>query len=369
MSLGFILSIALLLRAPMFLTEPSLSDDVWRYIHDGRAQNAGVNPYRFAPAHRQTASFRGPEYSRINHPELPTIYPPVAQYTFRFAALFPDPLLAWRLLLLACELGLVWAAATFLARRRINTANLMLYAWHPLAIVESIGSAHLEPVAIALMVGALAFMTSGRPLRAGAALAAAVAAKLVAAPVLLSAGRGWRTPAAFLLTLVAVYAPFASDGTNALGSLGVFANSWESNGSFFTILAPIVGERIYRLVAATLLLSMIWLWRRRPVADATLYYFLALFILAPVVHPWYLLWVLAAAVLRDDPLDVVGRAAFVWTITVPFAYFAHTQQVWQVPDTVLIAEYLPVLMLLGYSLVTFSKTYFKPSIMKTAAKT
>ncbi|HET9441619.1 MAG TPA: hypothetical protein VFO52_15690, partial [Longimicrobiales bacterium] len=49
---------AIVLRIPLFLTQPSLSDDVWRYVHDGRAQLAGVNPYAFAPADARTEQFR-----------------------------------------------------------------------------------------------------------------------------------------------------------------------------------------------------------------------------------------------------------------------------------------------------------------------
>src|SRR5688572_8653974 len=137
-SLKVVVLWAILLRLPMFVAPPSLSDDVWRYIHDGNAQRAGVNPYRYAPADTATGNYRGPEYGRINHPNLPTIYPPLAQLTFRIAAWSPRTLIVWRLFLLAAEIGIVLAGAAFLRRRNGNTGNLAIYAWHPLAIIESI---------------------------------------------------------------------------------------------------------------------------------------------------------------------------------------------------------------------------------------
>lgn len=365
--LRVILLVAVILRVPMFLTQPSLSDDVWRYIHDGRAQNAGVSPYRYAPEDPATVHFRGPEFTSINHPHLPTIYPPAAQYAFRIAAWFADPLLAWRLLLLAAELAIICAGALLLRQRRINIANLTLYAWHPLAIIEAIGSAHLEPLAIAALVTALMLVARGAPVRAGAALAASVATKLVAAPLVFIAGNGWRFHAVFLLMLVALYAPFVLEGSNVLGSLGIFAESWESNGSIYVILAPAIGARAYRLLAATVLLLSIWLMRGMRSMDAAFAYFFTLLMLAPVVHPWYLLWLLAALALRDRPLDLFGVAALVWTLTVPFAYIAHQQEVWHVPQVVLLLEYLPVVLILLYSLVTFSMTYLQPSRRKTPA--
>ena len=47
---GLVLVVALALRTPLIPVEPSLSDDVWRYLHDGRAQLAGVSPFAFAPS-------------------------------------------------------------------------------------------------------------------------------------------------------------------------------------------------------------------------------------------------------------------------------------------------------------------------------
>ena len=74
--------VALGVRAPWLFAGLSLSDDAWRYLHDGRAQLAGVNPYRYPPAAAEARVYAGPEYDRINHRDLPTIYPPGAQWIF-----------------------------------------------------------------------------------------------------------------------------------------------------------------------------------------------------------------------------------------------------------------------------------------------
>ena len=370
-----LLAIAVVLRIPMFFMQPSLSDDVWRYIHDGRAQLAGVNPYKYAPDHPATVAYRGPEFSRINHPELPTIYPPLAQYAFRAIAWFPAPLFAWRLLLLAAELVMLFAAAVFLRQRAASVNNLALYAWHPLAIVETIGNAHIEALGVAFLVGALVFVTRGGQLRAGVALAASIATKLVAAPIALITARSLRLPFAVLATVAVLYAPFVLHGDDALGSLGLFARSWESNGSLYSLFAPLIGPQVYRLSAAALLMGCIALLRIRnvDVVDAAAVYFLALFILAPVVHPWYLLWLLALLPLRRRAFDAFGVAALYWTVSVALAYTAlHRQQVygeWRVPGWFLLLQYAPVFVLLiQKTRGAFSITNLSPSSMNTAAK-
>jgi alpha-1,6-mannosyltransferase len=353
LSLQIILVAAIVLRVPMFFTDPSLSDDVWRYMHDGRAQLAGFSPYAYAPHDPRTMPYRAPEFARINHPDVPTIYPPLAQMAFRLAAAFPAPLRTWRMFILAAELMLLLAAAAVLGKHRYG--NLALYAWHPLAITEAIGSAHLEPLAITFLMLAIVATIRGGALTCGIALAVSVAIKLIAAPLILLI-RGKRAIMTFVVVLF-VFMPVALTDHNAVGTLTLFAQSWESNGSMFAIARPVLDGRVYRIGAAILLMTGLWILRRRhlPLPDAAAAFFLAFFILAPVVHPWYLLWILALLPLRTHPFDAVGIAALLWTVTVVGSYVAHQQLlqtgVWRVPPFILFIEYVGVFGLLAYAWV------------------
>src|SRR5262245_11196224 len=40
---------AALFRLSIILSPPYLSDDIYRYVWDGRVQSAGINPYRYVP--------------------------------------------------------------------------------------------------------------------------------------------------------------------------------------------------------------------------------------------------------------------------------------------------------------------------------
>jgi hypothetical protein len=105
------------------------------------------------------------------------------------------------------------------------------------------------------------------------------------------------------------------------------------------------------------------------VVNAATIYFLALFALAPVVHPWYLLWLLAMLPLRSNPFDALGMAALFWTVSVALAYSAlYQQQVygeWHVPGLLLMLQYIPVYVLLASGLVPSPATVAQHSQSRT----
>ena len=358
-----LMSFALLLRLPALTTVPSLSDDVWRYLHDGRAQLAGINPYLHPPANSATASVRKSDFARINHPELPTIYPPFAQLTFALSAALGASLWSWKLILLLFDLGT--AALLFLYCRQVRAPVLgaALYAWHPLIIVEFAGSAHMDPVAFTPLVAALLLLALGQRLPAGLALGAAIAGKLLPAaylPLLFRRNRGGFLTAA-ALTVFTLYLLYGlAQGLPVAGSLSTFAENWRSNASLYLLLERLVPGHVARGIALALALVTIgWLaWRRTPETHALLSATLALLLLSPVVHPWYVAWLVPLLVIRHAAAttlmvrpDYVARAALAWSFTCVAVYtvlpvYARTGS-WNVPSWALWLEYLPVFALLS----------------------
>ena len=71
--LRLVVLVAVVLRVPFLLTEPLLSDDIFRYVWDGRVQHAGINPYLYAPEAQELAFLRdGHEhnFAGINNKEF-----------------------------------------------------------------------------------------------------------------------------------------------------------------------------------------------------------------------------------------------------------------------------------------------------------
>jgi hypothetical protein len=75
---------AALFRISILFSPPYLSDDLYRYVWDGRVQSAGINPYRYIPADESLVKLRDDKiYPNINRREYArTIYPPVAEGAF-----------------------------------------------------------------------------------------------------------------------------------------------------------------------------------------------------------------------------------------------------------------------------------------------
>ena len=80
--LWFVGLTGLFFRLTLLPLTPTLSDDIYRYLWDGRVQLAGVNPYAYAPDAPELMRLRTDEFASINHPSIPTIYPPLTQLAF-----------------------------------------------------------------------------------------------------------------------------------------------------------------------------------------------------------------------------------------------------------------------------------------------
>jgi len=341
---------ALIIRIPWLVSDVSLSDDVWRYLHDGRAQLAGVNPFLYPPSAPEAAAYAGPEHSLINNPDLPTIYPPFAQLTFRLAATFGATLLSWKLVLLFFDLGIGATLIPLLRRRRLPTSLVAAYLLHPLPIIEFAGNGHVDAIAIFALMIALVFLQN-RVAAGGVGFAASVASKYLAlplAPFFLRQLRGrqmWTFAVAAAAAVIVFYAPF----TNPLpiGSLGVFASTFEFNGPVADGLGRLItrdGARWF--IGAGLLSFLGWMWlRRMGIMDVTFAWIAAVLLLSPIVHPWYLTWLIPFLAFRRDAWVLV------WTGTVIAAYAVlpawWASGVWELPTWALVLEYAPVYTLIA----------------------
>ncbi|MBO0737663.1 MAG: DUF2029 domain-containing protein [Alphaproteobacteria bacterium] len=312
-ALALVLAIAALLRlialpAPLFL-----SDDIYRYIWDGRVQAAGINPYRYIPTDPELARLRDntvfPNINRNNY--APTIYPPVAQLLFLLANRLGETVLAVKLFLVAVEA--VGIGALLLILRTVGKPReyVLLYVWHPLPVWEIAGSGHIDAAVVAFVSCALAAAVLGRRTLSGAALAAATLVKffpVVLAPALWrpartnSGDRWWLF--AFVAVAIGAYLPYIGVGSRVLGFLpGYLAEENLASGSGFWLLdIARRGVRVplaaYLALAATVTVGLsICALRRSPDPRSTLGWATALgtaasFFASPH-YPWYFVWLVA----------------------------------------------------------------------------
>src|SRR5215471_16314532 len=129
---------AILFRLSVLFAPPLLSDDVYRYVWDGRVQSAGINPYRYIPADNKLEGLRDPViYPKINRRDYaPTMYPPGAETIFLLTTRISESVTWMKATMVAFECIAVWAVVTLLASVGLSRQRVLIYAWHPLVVWE-----------------------------------------------------------------------------------------------------------------------------------------------------------------------------------------------------------------------------------------
>jgi alpha-1,6-mannosyltransferase len=337
-TLVLVVAFAALFRLAVLFDAPRLSDDIYRYVWDGRVQAAGINPYRYVPADPALARLRDRDiYEHINRRDYaPTIYPPVAQVIF-FAATRASESVVWmKVVMVAFEAVALWAISALLASFGLPRQRVLLAAWHPLAVWEIAGSGHLDAIMICFVCLALLARRRERDALCGAALACAALTKffpVVLAPALYRR-RGWRMPAAFVATCAAGYLPYLSVGArHVFGYLPGYADEEGlQNGSRFyllTLARRLFGEGLsngaFVAFALVLLAGLAaWaLWKREESERSFIALSLAIAtaftaLLSPH-YSWYFVWLvpflsLAPAALVA-PVLYLTAASFVLYLT------------------------------------------------------
>ena len=152
--IDFWIKMALILRGVMLFSLPHFSEDIYRFIWDGRLTNMGINPFNFKPSYfvdnQLYSNILTPElFSKLNSKEYFTVYPSVCQGIFAFAVwLFPKSIygsaIVIKFFLLASEIGTI-----FLLKKMLpDSKKILIYALNPLIIIELCANAHFEAAMI-----------------------------------------------------------------------------------------------------------------------------------------------------------------------------------------------------------------------------
>ncbi len=385
---------AFVFRISLMVAVPSLSDDVYRFIWDGRLLASGYHPFLELPAYylQPGSSVPGIDkalFDKLNSQEYFTIYPSFAQFIFWLSVkLSPHSILGsivvMRSLLIAAEIGSIFILCSLLKRFNLPVKDVLVYALNPLVILELTGNLHFEAFVIFFLLLSIVFIVDKRVIKAALSFGVAICAKLL--PLifipLLVLRLGWRRAFGFcviiLLCGIFLFLPlWDSEIITGFGqSLGLYFKKFEFNASFyylvreygfwykgfniiqstgwklglvagilivsFAIASSIVARSRsidsvktpltidYQLV--TLPLAMMWtLW--------------VYFLFTTTLHPWYITTLLA--------LSVFTRFKFpmVWTGLIFLTYVGYRQEEFSENLGITLVEYSLVFGYLVYELL------------------
>ena len=309
-------------------------DDIWRYQWEGKVQNAGFNPYLLAPNDDRLAGVKEdfPEWSQINHRNFSAIYPPGTELVFAGLSRFGSGVLVYKLLFAAADLGAI-ALLLRLIGGRERYLDAAWYAWNPLVVYSFAGAAHFDSLMILPMLAGILCIVRSRAatessvqwrwaLLGAAAMGAAISIKLI--PLLLLpvcafalGRRAWALGLSLgipaLLSL-----PFGVPQVPIWKSLGQFVYVARVNDMFWWLIEETFWPNPHQknfsynvvIIIAVVLVSVLFIrnWRR-----GLLWAMGAALILSPILHPWYITWILPlAAWRRVDSWQVLSVTVFAY---------------------------------------------------------
>jgi len=357
--LAVLLALLFSVRAMFLFVAPIGSEDLYRYIWDGKVQAAGVNPYRYATNAVELTPLHGEIQSRLpNREDIKTPYFPFAQVVFRLAyALSGEAVWGIKALLLLAEAAAVAGLTLLLRHLRRPPGDVLLYAAAPMTIFQFAIDGHVDVLGFPFLVFGLLLALQRRLIAGLVLLALSMSVKPVAAvilPLLLLHEREWRRRAAIVvvpaLVLVLQFLPYVWTA-DVLDGMTSFARHWMFNGSVFSLVFAVVpdNQRARLICGAMYALVLLALCvRSRDLVRSSVLAVFLLLVFSPVVHPWYVGWL---AVLLPIAPRVSG---IVWVATVSLTSLTiatyRTSGVWIDYPLVRLAEYVPVMVLLGVEL-------------------
>ncbi len=383
----------ILFRLTMLVSQPSLSDDVYRYLWDGRVAAHGINPYQYPPAADELADLRDDQiYPRINHKEIPTVYPPVNQLFFAAIYKIHPSVTALKAALVGFDLLTVAILLLMLRRLGINLRRGLIYAWNPLVIIEFSGSGHIDILGIFFLSLSLWLFFRNKFHASNIALALSFLTKfftVVIWPVLFLLKKNRKEVAIiFSLLVVMLYLPYVDAGGGLFSGLLTYSEKWQFNDSIFALIfekiKPMLPEsliyllmllpygyypdattlhtrgidlalNISKIIVGLIFSGVFFYFVKRLqtdlqregqpwIAKLGLILMGSFFLLSPTLQPWYLCWLLPFLVISPN------RAWLLLTGLIGFSYWTLIEYaksgIWQEPLWVKFVEYAPFYFIL-----------------------
>jgi hypothetical protein len=248
---------------------------------------------------------------------------------FAAVSAISDSVIAMKAAMVAFEAVAIFCLIRLLTKIGRPPAQVLIYAWNPIALWEFAGNGHVDAAAIGFIALALLLRAGGhRTGLAGLALGAATLVKFL--PVVLAAAL-WRNGrpglrlalggVVLVAGLYATYAVWGGAGLKVLGFLGSYGDEeglangsgvWTLAGLMMLTDLPVTASKIY-LAACAIVLVVLGAWiafRPRPLpgssaditrvcADAALLSVVTMTALSPH-YAWYFAWLAIPATIAPS---------------------------------------------------------------------
>uniref|UniRef100_UPI00404B7C26 hypothetical protein n=1 Tax=Fulvivirga sp. TaxID=1931237 RepID=UPI00404B7C26 len=364
---------AIAFRVLLLVSFPNLSDDIYRFVWDGKLIDAGVNPFAYLPSHymENNVSVDGLTaelYSKLNSPNYFTIYPPFAQFLFWMAVAPTNSILISagiiRLFIITAEVGTILIGVKLLRQWKLPETNILIYALNPLIILELTGNLHFEAFMIFFLVAAMYFFMQSRMLNTAGFLALSVAAKLLPLmllPALLKKMKVKKALILYALTglfIIILFTPFLNSEfiKGMRESVGLYFQKFEFNASIYYLVREYgYWDRGYNIIETAgkdlalssllgILIISIFYPRKLSIAYPWLLVLTFYLLMSTTVHPWYISSLVILSIFTKY------RYAVLWSFLIFFTYAGYTANGFQEQLWITVVEYVAVIGFMVYEI-------------------
>jgi hypothetical protein len=315
----------------MLFSAPILEDDYYRYLWDGAVTANGINPYKYSPEEvlggtgiptelSELAKESGEIIHGINHPEVRTIYPPIAQAFFALSYWLDSwSLISWKLILIVFDLATLSLIFNALGILKLPSSYLIIYWWNPLLLKEIFNSAHLDVLVFPFVLSAIIMASQNRYIRSTVTLIIGMGIKLWPAfllPILLRPiiSKPKELLSALVVAVISIgvlFLPIYLSGLDNSSGFIAYGQSWQNNDSAFRILIYIselglnlLGYETFHKfsVARFLVIALIAIWiaytalgktfKNEDLFKKSLLIIAFVFLISPTQFPWYYTWLI-----------------------------------------------------------------------------
>ena len=327
----WVIGIGIILRVLMLFSAPILEDDYYRYLWDGAVTANGINPYEYSPEEvlggtgiptelSELAEESGEIIHGINHPEVRTIYPPIAQAFFALSYWLDSwSLISWKLILIVFDLATLSLIFNALGILKLPSSYLIIYWWNPLLLKEIFNSAHLDVLVFPFVLSAIIMASQNRYIRSTVTLIIGMGIKLwpvFLLPILLRPiiSKPKELLSALVVAVISIgvlFLPIYLSGLDNSSGFIAYGQSWQNNDSAFRILIYISELSLDLLhyetfhkytVARFLAIALIAIWiayitlgktfKNEDLFKKSLLIIAFVFLISPTQFPWYYTWLI-----------------------------------------------------------------------------
>jgi hypothetical protein len=378
----FLIIIGIIVRIILIPQQPFLSDDVYRYLWDGKVSFSGFNPFSYPPNSVALQNLQDTNiYPYINFKGIPTVYPPLSQLVFLMSYIIGYNIIVWKIILLLFESILVFFLYKLILHFKVNLMRLSIYLLNPLAVIETHGSGHLEIIAIMFLIIGIYYFYKNKTATSIFMFVLSILSKynplFMILPLIKK--RFLLKFSIILFSVVVVLLPFALNGTVPTAGMISYSNRWEFNGFFYKIfifLYEITGFEIqkwftiayngrmedfylsgalyYRFFAIVVFLVIVIDQIKKlkltenfkgvNYLKPVLFIGYSMLLLSPTLYPWYLIWVIPLLIF------IPNWSWLFFTFLIQLSYYVLQQYildgVWEESTLILLLQYIPFYVLL-----------------------